>query len=217
MIYILPNTTKTSFKSLWILLIDTVISILIISFFIKHSFDQHYSLLTPLNEIPDTIEVLYIPGGAPSVTASHIKSASIVFRNYTIKTLLFINDSRKNEYDPALFRNLTMNEWVIKKIKLYNIAAEKLDTVSIPDRFFGTLSEACYVTEYLQQHNHKHVLIHASPGHINRIVLSFNYYLKPKDIILFTSESTDSFTPFEHVSESIKLKTYQFLLFFHLI
>ncbi|HEX2958330.1 MAG TPA: ElyC/SanA/YdcF family protein [Chitinispirillaceae bacterium] len=204
--------------------IKPLLFILIAWIFIFAISHIHFTVLTPLRsnlqkyltvseELPeDKADALYILGGSTTSTERHIKKAVALYHQHKTDRILIFDSKAKCDYYPLLKRNLTRNEWVIKKLTTGGIPEDQIDIAPVKEIFFGTLSEARDVSRYLRAKKYKSVILLSSPCHSRRISETFCHYLKNSNIQMHIATSNDPFSFSETILEFIKVHVYRVII-----
>lgn len=157
-------------------------------------------------------KVIYVLGGAGHSIERRFKTASDLYHNNIAKKIFILSEPGITEYDPSLGRNLTNDEWSIKKLISYGIAKESIVPLRLKPGFFGTLREAREVSREVLSRRYNVLILVSSPYHTMRVRESFSKYLKDKGIDVFVYHSDDYPQLWVLLIEYLKLKIYENIL-----
>ncbi len=171
----------------------------------------------PLISVPDVrpdtcADALYILGGSEKSVNNHINTAINRYHSGATRRIIFFNSTAKEEYDPALGRNLTKNEWITKQLIKGGVPRNSIRIMPFREGLFGTLSEARTVSEYVKAKDYASIILVSSPGHTRRVSLCFGHYFKGKNISMYIEHSKDPFYFREMVLEFFKLQVYRVII-----
>ncbi len=203
----LKNRVKYNASKVTLLLGITIIPFLTIwSFLTFDSFPGHRGLsywlverlasTNPLpddfnNSHPDSREVIYVLGGSPKSLKYRFKTAAGLYKKSVAQKIFILSEPGITEYDPLLGRNLTNNEWAIKRLAELGVKKEDVEPLSLKSGFFGTLREARTISQEVISRGYNVLILVSSPYHTMRVRECFSKYLKDKKISVFIYGSDD--------------------------
>ncbi len=168
------------------------------------------SIISAPEKLPSNkVESLYVLGGAGGGYKKLINRAADLYRSGLTDRILLYKSEAMWRYDTTLKRNITKNEGEIQRLVDHGVLADHVDLVPINEGFFGTLSEAKDLSDYLAKKGSLSVILVAASGHTRRVSLCFGYYLRKKNIAMYIAHSEGEFSPREIAAEMIKLPVYQ--------
>ena len=172
------------------------------------------SYLTCIDELPkgNFFDGVYILGGNQDSLKAKYKTVTSIFARGSCKEINILSRPGITEYDNALRRNLTNDEWSLMVLEGLGVSKEDVQTLTIEPGFFGTYSEAKWVSSMAGKNGWKNLIIIASPHHTRRVKRSFTYFLKGTNVKLWVTASKYNVGFFELLSELFKLKFYQIFL-----
>ncbi len=136
--------------------------------------------------------IIYVLGGSQKSLEYRFKIAASLYKNCQAHKILIFSRPGITEYDPLLGRNLTNNEWAIRRLEELGVQKEYIEPLSIKYVFFGTLAEARRVSREVINRNYDVLILVTSSYHTKRVFESFSNYLNNKGISVFTYSSDDS-------------------------
>ncbi|HDL01052.1 MAG TPA: hypothetical protein ENH23_02340, partial [candidate division Zixibacteria bacterium] len=111
--------------------------------------------LVRIEHVPDTSykspsnsnNVIYVLGGSQDSLNNKFKTAADLYRRGVCKKILFLSRPGITQYDALPGRNLTNDEWVMKRLVALGVKKEDVEPVSLKKGFFGTFTEAKGVSD----------------------------------------------------------------------
>lgn len=170
--------------------------------------------LSSTDEFPSdkTFDAAYILGGGQeSLKTKYIFSAA-VFASGKCKKILILSRQGTTEYDLGLGRNLTNDEWSLIQLKKYGVPSQNIQLLKIESGYFGTYSEAKYVSKFADKNDLKSLLVITSPHHTNRVKKSFAYFFDDVMTNFCVAASDHEVNFLELLAEFLKVKFYQLFL-----
>lgn len=161
---------------------------------------------------PNRVEALYVLGGAGGGYKKLINKAADLYQSGLTDRILLYKSEVMWRYDPTLKRNLTKNEGEIKRLTECGVPPDHIDCVPVNEGFFGTLSEARDLSDYLAKKGCSSIILVASSDHTRRVSVCFGYYLRKKNVEMYIARSEGEFEPREMAAEMVKLLTYQVIV-----
>lgn len=158
------------------------------------------------------VDAVYILGGSQKSLVLKYKTAAKLYHEGICRNILILGRPGKTEYNRALGRNLTNNEWSILALQKFGVPAKHIEPIKIHEGFFGTLSEAKSISKLIKKRQYKSILLISSPHHTKRVSISFAKYLKDYNITVFTQYSEDKEPVKGLLIEYLKLKIYEYFL-----
>jgi uncharacterized SAM-binding protein YcdF (DUF218 family) len=126
--------------------------------------------------------------------------------------ILILSRSGITAYSPQLGRNLTNNEWAVKKLESFGVPEAAIEPVKVEDRFFGTFSEAEGISGLVLNRGYKTLVLVSSQYHTMRVWESFSKFVKNKNLNLFIYASNDHLRMHTLLQEYLKLEFYEGVL-----
>ena len=170
----------------------------------------------PPNHVTDnqavSKKVIYILGGDQNSLESRSKMAADLYQHHAANTIMTLSVPGITEYDPSLGRNLTNDEWEIRELTGLGVSTGNIEILSINHGFFGTLNEARYVSQVVQNKGYKTLILVTSPYHTKRAYESFSKYLVNKGIDIYVYASDDDANLIGLLLEYFKLILYNNVL-----
>jgi uncharacterized SAM-binding protein YcdF (DUF218 family) len=160
----------------------------------------------------ETVDVVYILGGNQSSLRYKYRTVSQLFKRGICSRIWILHRQGITEYNPELQRNLTNDEWSLKTLRSYGVPEKNVRIITVSDGFFGTFSEAKGVASLLEGKDYKSILLISSPYHTNRIMKSFSYTLRDRNIKILSLGTKENVYLRNMVVEFLKLKIYEFFL-----
>jgi uncharacterized SAM-binding protein YcdF (DUF218 family) len=163
---------------------------------------------TPISSPSQADNIVYILGGTQNELADKIKTAAELYHRGLCKRILSLSRPGITEFDHKLHRNLTNDEWFIKKLTQNGVKREDIELVKLKHHFFGTLTEAEGISDTASQRGYKHLILVTSPYHTRRTWLAFSKYAKVRGIALNIYASDYHATLSDLIFEYLKLLLY---------
>jgi len=160
----------------------------------------------------EKVDTIYILGGGQSSLGYKYKKCADIYRKGICTNIWILSRSGKTEYDASLGRNLSNDEWSIKKLENLGVLKEHITAVTIEEGFFGTLSEAKDVSSLITSRGHTSILLITSDDHTYRAKMCFDKYLKVHHVLVYVQSSAERILLRHLIVEFIKLKIYQYFL-----
>lgn len=178
--------------------------------------DNLLDFLTNINDLPDQkiFDAIYILGGNQESLRLKYEILNAPYFQDRCKEIVILSRSGYTEYSPPLKRNMTNDEWSLMILSKYGIPGEKVQIVEIDDGYFGTYSEAEFISQMAGEKAWNSLLLITSPHHTKRVIESFTNFIDRKmlDVEVWITASTEQAGLFELLLELFKLKFYQLFL-----
>jgi uncharacterized SAM-binding protein YcdF (DUF218 family) len=224
----LASLKKAQIKIILILGISSLAFFLALClFFFVESFPGHGALnswllerLVSIQPLPDDFEklyphsnkIIYVLGGSQNSLNYRFKTAAGLYQKKTARKIIILSRPGITEYDPSLRRNLTNDEWSVKRLEELGVEKEYVEPLSFKYGFFGTLTEARGVSQEVINKGYDVLILVSSPYHTARVRESFSKYLRGKNINVFIYRSDDYPRLWGLVLEYFKLVLYKNIL-----
>lgn len=197
------------------------------SFLTVNNFPGHRGLnslllerLVHIKPLPDDFDqayqkrkrIIYVLGGAEKSVTHRYKTAADLYKSFVARKIFILSRSGITEYDPSLGRNLTNDEWAIKRLEELGIQKENIEPLSVKYGFFGTLAEARGVSQEVMSRGDDVLILVSSSYHTARVRETFSKYLTDKKISVFIYGSDDHPPLWGLLVEYFKLMLYKYIL-----
>ena len=173
--------------------------------------------LTYVQHVPESAsthnDVVYVLGGAPDSLKAKLQTVSKLVRDGRAARVLAMNQPELMPFDPALGRNLTVDEWVVENLTALGVTADAIEFVSIEEGFFGTWSEAKVLSRLVRERRYRRLILVTSAYHSRRVWESFSRTIEQPDTSVFLYLSNESAYLRHLLPEYGKLLLYRTLLF----
>jgi len=172
------------------------------------------SNLIRVDKLPpnENFDAIYILGGDQWSLYAKYKTAASFYAQERCKEFVILNRPGITEYNRALERNLTNNEWSLMTLKRFDIPSKDIQILKIKHGLFGTYSEARGVSKLAKERGWKRLLLITSPHHTKRTRESFDYFSHGTIVKIFVGASDEKAGLLELMREFIKLKFYELFL-----
>ena len=170
--------------------------------------------LISMDQIPSQtkVDAIYVLGGSQKSLALKFNTAARLYHDGICNKILILDRPGITEHSRKLGRNLTNNEWAIKKLQQFGIPRENIEPISMESGFFGTLTEAKHISQLVDKRDYKNLILITAPYHTKRTKMCFENFLKGNDIAINVQGSTEN-APLKYlIIEFIKLKIYKHFL-----
>jgi vancomycin permeability regulator SanA len=161
---------------------------------------------------PHSKKVIYVLGGSQKSLKRRLKTAAELYHKGEARNILILSRPGITEYDPLLGRNLTNDEWSVKRLEAHGVQKENIEPLSLKHGFFGTLAEAQGVSQEIMSKGYDVLILVSSSYHTARVQECFAKYLKDKKIKVFIYGSDDSSSQWGLMLEYFKLMLYKYIL-----
>lgn len=126
--------------------------------------------------------VIYVLGGSQDSLISKFGTAAALYHHGLCKKILFLSNPGITEYDPLLGRNLTNDEWAVKRLVAFGVNREDIEPVLFNKGFFGTITEARGVSGIAVKRGYQQVILITSQYHTRRTLITFSKMLQNRNI-----------------------------------
>ena len=205
-------------KIKWICLFFFVMSTAVISY------QQHWpstaiekkllSYLISVDDLPigKIFDAVYILGGNQENLRPKYKTLASLYLQECCKYISILSRPGTTYFSRSLGRNLTNDEWSLMTLEGLGVSQKDIQTLEVEPGFFGTYSEARYVSTIARQREWKSLLLITSPHHTKRVRKSFDYFMDGSIVEVSVTASKSQASIFEILAELFKLKFYQYFL-----
>ena len=172
------------------------------------------SYLTCIDELPkgNFFDGVYILGGNQESLKAKYKTVASIYSGGRCKEIIILSRPGITEYNNTLGRNLTNDEWSLKVLEGFGVSIKDIQTLKIERGFFGTYTEANWVSRVAEKNRWQNLLLITSPHHTKRVKKCFAHVLDGTAVHFWVMSSKYNVGFFELLSELFKLKFYQILL-----
>lgn len=162
----------------------------------------------------DTLDAIYIMGGAPPSLWRHFLAASEMYRVNGIRSSILVlgHGDEIMGYNVKLGRTLTRDEWAIENLTRMGVPRSLVEIVDVKSGFFGTLSEARTLSKLFRERQYRRVAIVSSPYHSRRVRLCFSSYLRNSEVEVHYVGSDGTFLLRNSMTELFKVVVYRIML-----
>lgn len=157
-------------------------------------------------------KVIYVLGGSQESLRSRFKTAARLYQKVAVHKIVILDRPGIAEYDPSLERNLTNNEWAIKRLEELGVQKKDIESISIANGLFGTLNEARGVSQEVTNKGYDALILVSSPYHTARVRETFAKYLHDKKVEIFIYGSDDHPCLLDLLIEYFKFIVYKNIL-----
>jgi len=216
-----PNSPNPLFfLSIFVLLFAVVISL---SLWLKSESSSTFKAkiedsiqkeLISMDQIPSQtkVDAIYVLGGSQKSLALKFNTAARLYHDGICNKILILDSPGITEYSRKLGRNLTNNEWAIKKLQQFGIPRENIEPISMESGFFGTLTEAKHISQLVDKKDYKNLILITAPYHTKRVKTCFENFLNGHNVAFYVQGSEERVTLSILIVELIKLKIYKYFL-----
>ena len=159
--------------------------------------------------IPDTSLVAYVLGGTQESLSYKMKTVGRLYAEGTVRKILILHRPGITEYNPALGRNFTNDEWATVKLKEEGVAVENVEFVPVPHATFDTFAEARVISSLARSRKVKRLVLVSSTHHTKRVWLSFSHFNMDNAFESYTYGSAERAGIHELLMENLKLRMYR--------
>jgi hypothetical protein len=146
---------------------------------LKRGLEAHLSLSGVLPAQPDAIgdrpgTIIYVLGGSEKSLEPRLRAAAGLFRGGEAHKVLFFSPPGITRFDPALGRNMTNQEWILRQLEAFGVGADDAEPLCPPGRaWFGTLAEARLLAGRTGGRRYRTVVLVTSALHGRRTLQTF--------------------------------------------
>ncbi len=145
---------------------------------LKVYLDKQLSIAEPLlekvqHDYAQESTVIYVLGGSEKSLEERYKTAAFLYHEGLSKRILILSVPGITEYDPALGRNLTNDEWSVKQLTRYGVKSVDVEPVTLHKGLLGTFTEASGIPELVARRGYKQLILVTSLYHTKRTWVSF--------------------------------------------
>lgn len=161
----------------------------------------------------DTSSVAYILGGTQESLRYKCKTVGWLYAEGAVRYVLVLHRPGITEYNPALGRNFTNDEWVSVKLKEEGVAVETVGFVLVSPASFDTFAEARGVSALARSRKVKRLVLVSSKHHTKRVWLSFAHFNADSAFESYIYGSEERAGILELLMENMKLGMYRYFVF----
>jgi len=161
---------------------------------------------------PHSKKVIYVLGGSEDSLTYRFIIAARLYKKSAARKILVFSKPGITGYDPLLRRNLTNDEWTIKRLVELGVKREDIEPLFFGSSFFGTLKEARGVSQKVINSGYDVLILVSSPYHTMRVRECFSMYLKDNGTEVFVYQSDDYPHLWGLLLEYLKLAVYKKIL-----
>ena len=155
---------------------------------------------------------IYIMGGSQRSLNGRFEVAAQLYRNGVARKILIPHRPGITEYNKSLGRNLTNDEWSIRKLVWLGVKSEDIEPVYIEKGLLGTWAEAKAIGQLASERGFGRVVVVSSSYHTKRVTLSFSQALGRLGVELYVYMSADEADLGGLMIEYLKLGIYKSLV-----
>lgn len=172
------------------------------------------SCLTSIDQLPqeNIFDAVYILGGNQESLKAKYETIAKLYAQGRCKEISILSRQGITEYNNTLGRNLTNDEWTLMIFEGLGVSQNDVRSLKIEPGFFGTYTEAKWVSKVAGKNGWKNLLLITSPHHTKRVKKSFNFFLNGINIDIWVAASKHDVGLLDLLSEFFKLKFYQIFL-----
>ncbi|HET6459790.1 MAG TPA: YdcF family protein [Nitrospirota bacterium] len=156
--------------------------------------------------------VIYVLGGSETSLEYRFIAAADLYKKNAAPIVLILSKTGITEYDPRLGRNLTYDEWSVKRLGELGVPKGNIEPLSVKYGLFGTLAEARGVSQEVMSRGDDVLILVSSSYHTARVRETFSKYLSDKNIKVFIYGSDDHPPLWGLLVEYFKLILYKYIL-----
>jgi hypothetical protein len=168
---------------------------------------------TPESVIQDKRKrTIYVLGGTQRSLRVKYATTARLYHEESAEKILILTSPGITEYDEALNRNLTNDEWSIKQLTNLGIERNRIEFIQIHKGFFGTLSEAKTLDDIISNREIKRLLLVSSSYHKKRVWVTFSALLRHTGVEIQIYSAEENVHVTDLLIEYLKLIFYENLL-----
>ena len=155
---------------------------------------------------------VYILGGDQESLTAKYETIAKLYVQGRCKAINILSRHGITEYNNALGRNLTNDEWSLMLLEGFGISTNDVRTLKIEPGLFGTYTEAKWISRVAEKNGWKNLLLITSPHHTKRVKQCFTHLIDGTAINFWVTSSKYNVGFWELLSEFFKLQFYQIFL-----
>lgn len=156
--------------------------------------------------------VIYVLGGSQDSLENKFKTASDLYHQGMAGKILILSRHGITHYAPLIKRNLTNDEWAVRRLVSHGVKDVDIELISIKEGFWGTFNEAKHISDIAIKRGYKKLILVTSSYHTMRVWKSFSMFLQKHDIKLYIYMSDDPVGLRHLLPEYFKLLIYDNIL-----
>ena len=160
----------------------------------------------------EVVDVIYVLGGSERSLKHKYQVVAGLYKGGVADKVWVMSHEGITSFSEELGRNLTNDEWSIRKLKQLGVPQKSVEAVKMEEGFFGTLSEAKGISRVVQERGYKSILLVSEKYHTKRVYASFERFLPVDTVTFYTENSADGERLSEVLIELIKLTVYRLLV-----
>lgn len=155
---------------------------------------------------------IYVLGGSRISLEGRFRTAAALYRQGVGSKILLLSEPGIMEYFPPIGRNLTYDEWAVRRLSDFGVPVEDVEPVKVPVGFFGTFSEAKGVPPIVSNRGYSTLVLVTSHYHTRRTWTSFARFAEDLGLNLYIYPADEKIGLRQIVPESLKLVFYEVFL-----
>jgi len=156
--------------------------------------------------------IIYILGGSQDTLINTYKYAAELYKHNISKYIFILDRPSNKKYYPIMNKYFTNNEWSVNELEKHGVKKQIIKFVSIPNRIFGTLTEAEEMSKTAAKYGYNNIILVTSEYHTKRAFKSFSYFSKEYNFEVFVYGSKDDIGIKECFIEYMKHLFYEYCL-----
>ena len=156
-----------------------------------------------------TVDIIYVLGGTQESLKYKYDKTAELYRCGVSKKIWILDRPGTTEYNSKAARNFTNNEWSLFYFEKLGVPKDKIEIIMVSEGFFGTLSEAKHISQFIRQRGYSSILLISQDYHTERAYISFKKFLPPEGYSLYIQNSNEHHRLYETIFEVIKLNAYK--------
>jgi uncharacterized SAM-binding protein YcdF (DUF218 family) len=157
-------------------------------------------------------DAAYVLGGTQESLEFKFLTVAHLYKNEAIGRVWLLSRPGITEHNQELGRNLTNDEWSILELKRLGVPTDKIEIIKINGGFFGTLSEAKYISKLVRHRKIRTLLLVSQPYHSQRVYISFKKFLPQENFNFYIQSPAETQRFIQMAIELFKLEVYSHLL-----
>ncbi len=158
------------------------------------------------------INIVYILGGSQNSLINKYQTTAELYHRGLCKKILLLSNPGVTEFDSSLGRNLTNDEWAIKKLVALDVQKADIEPVAVKRGFFGTITEAKGISEIAIKRGYNRIILVTSRYHTARTWITFSKIFEHRNITAYIYAADEHVSLCSLLYEYFKLVLYQSLI-----
>jgi len=156
--------------------------------------------------------LLYVLGGSRRSLEYKFNKAAELYRQNRCATIVLYSEPGITDYDPALKRNLTNDEWAVRSFVERGVPATAVEPTVKGGWYLGTYVEAKKVSTIARNRGYRHLIVVTSSYHAGRTLMTFAKIMEAQGITISIASADEPVALHGLAYEYLKLMIYKYII-----